>query len=212
MSTFPVAPLGCNCSIIKCKKTGEIIVIDPGGDGEKIISQIKRFGSHVKWIIHTHAHFDHCMATADIARFCTESNNFNQNIALHPDDLFLYENMKNQGNFFGVSSTAPSAPINYELKDNENICAGQIKLQILHTPGHSPGSCSFFFAEEELVFSGDTLFAMGVGRTDLPGGDMDTLIKSIKNRLFSLNDDTKVIPGHGEFTRISDEKRQNPFL
>ena len=210
--TFPVAPLGCNCSILRCKETGESIVIDPGGEGPRIVELLKEKGCEVKWIIHTHAHFDHILGTHDVCEHVREDENADVKVALHPGDFQLYDHLESQCRLFGFPPVKAKTPINHHIEDEEFYTFGKRKLKALHTPGHTPGSVSFSFEDAGLVFSGDTLFAMGIGRTDLPGGDTDLIKKSIKNRLFTLDEGTQVIPGHGGFTRIYEEKTMNPFF
>ena len=131
---------------------------------------------------------------------------------MHQGALFLYENLSAQCRLFGLPPEDAKTSIDHHLQDEEPLTFGDMQLKVLHTPGHTPGSCCFSFEEAGLVFSGDTLFQMGIGRTDLPGGDPDAITKSIQERLFTLDEGTNVIPGHGRFTRIYEEKRMNPFF
>ena len=211
VTIFPVAPLGCNCSILRCRETGEAVVIDPGGDAPKIIQALTERGSRVKWIIHTHAHFDHCLATHEVATFCRVEEP-DVRTGLHPGDDSLYRMLATQCGWFGLPPVEAREPMTHALVDEEHLAFGRMRLEVLHTPGHTPGSCCFSLAGEGLVFSGDTLFAGGIGRTDLPGGDPDAIIRSIQTRLFGLDEGTNVVPGHGSLTRIYEEKRMNPFL
>ncbi len=210
--TFPVAPLGCNCSILRDTATNETIVIDPGGEGPRIVSLLEEKGCKVKWIIHTHAHFDHCCATHEVATYVREDKKEAVKVAMHPGDFPLYDQLEAQCRFFGVPMVKPETKIDHSMEDEEEYVFGESRLKVLHTPGHTPGSCCFSVEEEGLLFSGDTLFARGIGRTDLPGGDTETIFKSIQNRLFTLDDGTSVIPGHGQFTRIYEERTSNPFF
>lgn len=215
--TFPVQPLGCNCSILIHKDTRDAIVVDPGGEAPKIISLLKEHRARVRWIVHTHAHFDHCLGTHEVAEHARTHDSGSEQIAavkvgLHKDDLFLYENLGAQCRLFGLPPEEARTAIDHHLADEEPLAFGDMQLSVLHTPGHTPGSCCFSIPEAGLVFSGDTLFQMGIGRTDLPGGDPDAITKSIKERLFTLDDGTNVIPGHGRFTRIYEEKQMNPFF
>jgi len=210
--TLMVGPAAANCCIIKCNESAESIVVDPGGDGQRIIQVIKENSCSVKWIVHTHAHFDHCLATHEIDQHCRSVQEIEHKIALHPADLELYNQLEVQCRWFGINTNAAVPAISYELKDDEVISFGSTSFTVLHTPGHSPGSCCLYFTEHNILISGDTLFAMGIGRTDLPGGNSDALINSIKNRLFTLDDTTQVIPGHGGSTTIGNEKTMNPFF
>lgn len=222
--TFPVQPLGCNCSILIHKKSREAIVVDPGGDAPKINALLREHDARVRWIIHTHAHFDHCLGTHEVAEDArqraretagSETNTTTEHaprVGMHQGDLFLYENLSAQCRLFGLPPEDAKTSIDHHLQDEEPLTFGDMQLKVLHTPGHTPGSCCFSFEEAGLVFSGDTLFQMGIGRTDLPGGDPDAITKSIQERLFTLDEGTNVIPGHGRFTRIYEEKRMNPFF
>ncbi|MCB1138889.1 MAG: MBL fold metallo-hydrolase [Leptospiraceae bacterium] len=211
VTSFPVWPLGCNCSIIECKSSKEAIVVDPGGEEEKILKVLKERGLTVSRIVHTHAHFDHCLGTHGLAEGLREVNpNAEIQIGLHQGDSFLYRNLGMQCGWFGLPPMDAKEAINLDLEDGMELPVGNHRLHVLHTPGHTPGSCCF--SVEGLVFSGDTLFAGGIGRTDLPGGDSEAILKSIRGRLFTLDDGTAVIPGHGGFTRIYEEKHSNPFF
>jgi glyoxylase-like metal-dependent hydrolase (beta-lactamase superfamily II) len=209
--SFAVAPLGCNCSILRETATNETIVVDPGGDADRIIDLLTEKGCKVKYIVHTHAHFDHVLGTHEVASHCRNSGHASA-VCMHPGDLPLYRILPQQCGWFGLPPVEAKEEISHRLEDDEVLSFGRFKMHVLHTPGHTPGSCSFSIAERGILFSGDTLFAGSIGRTDLPGGDYDQIIKSIKDRLMVLDDGTTVIPGHGEFTRIFDEKRTNPFL
>jgi glyoxylase-like metal-dependent hydrolase (beta-lactamase superfamily II) len=210
IETFSVYPLGCNCSIIWDKETSECIIVDPGGDEIKIISLLKEKGLTPKFIIHTHAHFDHCLGTK------TVSDQFDScKIALHKDDLELYQNIPMQCKLFGVPFKGEIKELDFYLEDNQILTFGKdSKLEVIHTPGHSPGSVCFQLESREqmILFSGDTLFAGSIGRTDLWGGNYETIIKSIKNRIFTLDEETLVIPGHGSNSVIYNEKKYNPFF
>ena len=203
--TVVVGPLQCNCSILICPKTLEAIVIDPGDEAEKIIKNLDP-GVKVKYLLHTHAHFDHIGAT-EAMKMATQAT-----VCLHKADEMIYQNLPMQGRMFGMSfSEAPA--IEKFIEDNEELKFGEQKLEVIHTPGHSPGSVCFRLSgSEERVFSGDTLFRQSVGRSDLWGGDHSLLIRSIKSRLMTLDDEIRVYPGHGPATRIGEEKRKNPFL
>jgi len=211
VSTFPVAPLGCNCSIIRDRISGETIVVDPGGDADRIIQVLKEKGSRVRYIVHTHAHFDHVLGTHEVAEHC-RSNGDTPDVCLHEGDDFLYKILPQQCGWFGLDPVYPVEEMKHKLQDGELLTFGNHSMTVLHTPGHTPGSCSFHFDGSGVLFSGDTLFAGGIGRTDLPGGDYDQIIKSIRDRILTLDEGTTVIPGHGSFTRIYEEKHTNPFL
>lgn len=210
IETFPVYPLGCNCSILYSDTTREAIVVDPGGSEELILERLGLAKLRVKTILHTHAHFDHCLGTAKVAEKFPESQ-----ICLHSEDLKLYENIEKQCYFFGVPfNNIPIREITHFLQDEEEFFLEDQKMRVLHTPGHTPGSTCFHleYGDKSLLFSGDTLFSGSIGRTDLWGGDSYAIIQSIKERLFVLDDDTVVIPGHGDKTKIHLEKNYNPFF
>lgn len=204
--TLVVGPLQCNCTILACEKTKEAVLIDPGDEAQKLIKEIDASGFKVKYLLHTHAHFDHIGATK-LLKVHTQAP-----ICLHKGDEAIYRMLPLQGKMFGMDFEEPS-PIDRFLEHEEELSFGEHKLQIIHTPGHSPGGICFKLkSDDESVFSGDTLFQGSIGRTDLWGGNFDELIQSIRERLLTLNDDISVFPGHGPSTLIGKEKRNNPFL
>jgi len=203
MVTFPVGPLQCNCSIIWDPATKEAVVIDPGADAQKILEFISEQGLKPKAAIHTHAHFDHIGASTEV------HETLQTPLYLHPDDAPLWENLDMQGKAFGFKLT--NIPRwQKDLHDNDHLSFGPHRIEVLHTPGHTPGSCSF--SCNEFLFSGDTLFRGSIGRTDLWGGDFSQISRSIKERLYSLDEDTTVICGHGPKTSIGVERKNNAFI
>ena len=206
--TFPVGLYQCNCSILYCENTLEAIIIDPGSESDNIIEKVQKNGLKVKYLLHTHAHLDHFGATKDVKAACCGAQT-----ALHKDDLFLYDIADQQAAKLGLP-TVETSPIDIFLEDEQSFSFGHESVKTLVTPGHSPGSSCFSLeADNELIlFAGDTLFRGSVGRTDLPGGDSHTLQQSIKNRLYTLDGDCRVIAGHGPETQIAYEKRHNPFV
>lgn len=210
--TFPVYPLGCNCSIIYFDSSKEAILVDPGGNESEIQQKIEAGGYTLKYVLHTHAHFDHCLGTAEIS-----DKNPEAKLCLHKGDLFLYENLEMQCRAFGLGGTPRIREISHFLEDGELLKVGAVQspsVEVLYTPGHTPGSVCFYLEipGTKILFSGDTLFNGSIGRTDLWGGDSIKIIQSIKSRLFSLDDETVVVPGHGDFTKIYREKKYNPFF
>lgn len=209
--SFPVGSYQCNCSILYSDKTREAIIIDPGNDHDFILKKINELNIKVKKLIHTHAHFDHIGRSTEVA------NVTGATLHLHKGDQFLYDALPQQGMFFRQVVGTPKAIDSY-LEDNEDFSFEdpEIKtfLKTIHTPGHTPGSCSFYteYFDAPVLFAGDTLFQRSIGRSDLPGGDGVLIIKSIKSRLLTLPDETNVIAGHGDSTRIYEEKKYNPFL
>jgi glyoxylase-like metal-dependent hydrolase (beta-lactamase superfamily II) len=206
LRTFTVGPVSCNCSIVACPTTGDAAVVDPGGNAERILSTINAMGVTVKLLLHTHGHFDHILATSELAAATGAS------IMIHQNDRDLYENLPGQGRLFGFSAQRPPEPTRW-LVGGETIALGRLEATVLHTPGHTPGSVGYYFGPvEALLLSGDTLFAESVGRTDLPGGSFDDLATSIRQKLYVLPVDTRVIPGHGGETTIGHERENNPFV
>jgi glyoxylase-like metal-dependent hydrolase (beta-lactamase superfamily II) len=206
VDSFPVGPLQCNCSIIACKETGEAAIVDAGGDALKIIEACQAHGLTIKYLLHTHAHFDHIVGSKEL------KEKTGAEILLHKGDQWLYDNLSKQGQLFGFKFDQP-LPVDRYLDDGEEIQIGKLKTTVIHTPGHTPGSLCFSLADKESVlFSGDTLFHRSIGRTDLWGGSYEQIIDSIANRLMTLDDSTRVIPGHGPDTDIWSEKKENPFL
>ncbi|MBI4534110.1 MAG: MBL fold metallo-hydrolase [Candidatus Melainabacteria bacterium] len=204
--SFPVGPLECNCSIIGCQQTGEAAIIDPGGEPEQILALAKRHGLTIKYLLHTHAHFDHILGS----RALKEATG--AKIYLHQGDQWLYDNLAKQGAMFGLHINDP-LPVDHYLTDEEEVQVGKIKAAVIHTPGHTPGSLCFTLAgKDNICFAGDTLFHRSIGRTDLWGGSFEQIIDSITKRLFTLDDSTRVIPGHGVETDIWSEKKENPFV
>ncbi len=209
LETFAVGAFQCNCSVIGCADTKDALVVDPGGEPERILEVVRHYDLTVRFTVHTHAHLDHIAATRDVVEATGAS------IALHPDDLFLYDGFLMQAAMFGWQ-VRPVLPVNHLLRDGESLGFGKQATEVIHTPGHTPGSCCFLFASapqgEPLLLSGDTLFQRSIGRTDLPGGDSEAIERSIRQRLYTLAPETRVIPGHGPETTIGAERRKNPFV
>lgn len=207
VETFPVGSFQCNCSILGCPDTKEAVVIDPGGDHERVLEVVRHYDLTVRWIIHTHAHLDHIYETRDVKEAAGGT------IALHKDDTFLYDGFAMQAAMFGWR-VRPVLPVEHWLSDGESLPFGKRAAEVIHTPGHTPGSCCFRVdsAEGPLLLAGDTLFSRSIGRTDLPGGDFPTIEKSIQQKIYTLDPDTRVIPGHGPRTTVGDEARHNPFV
>jgi len=203
--TFSVPPLGCNCSILGDPVTKRAIVIDPGGDSARILHEVQKLGLTVSHILHTHAHFDHFLASGAMKQVTGAA------LCLHQDDLDLWKNLEVQCRMFGVPFVTVPMP-DYWLKDEEQVLLGEHALIALHTPGHTPGSMSFHAPNEQLVLAGDTLFRGSIGRTDLWGGNFDTIEQSIRERLYTLDDMTIVVTGHGPETEIGREKESNQFF
>ncbi len=205
VETFPVGPLQCNCSILVDEATREAIVIDPGGEPERILKALAAARVKPVALLHTHAHFDHITATTELSRVTAAA------IRLHPADRPLYDALPEQAAVFGLSAEVPEPP-DAPLSDGEVIRFGGFHIRAIHTPGHTPGSTCFALeGESPLLFSGDTLFRRSIGRTDLWGGNTSAILSSIREKLFALPGDTPVVCGHGPGTTIEEEKRLNPF-
>ena len=201
--TFPVGPLQCNCTLIGDPVTKKALVVDPGGDHLKIMARLEFHGLTLVSIVHTHAHLDHFLASGQLKELTGAT------LHLHQDDKFLWDNLEMQCQRFGVPYTPVPAPDQW-LKDDEALACGCGVA--LHTPGHTPGSTSFWFPQSKLLIAGDTLFRRGIGRTDLWGGDYQQIERSIRHKLYTLDEDATVITGHGPSTRLGDEMRENPFV
>ena len=207
IETFPVGPLQCNCTILGDPETGEAIVIDPGDEAPKVLKRLAAHGLKPKAILITHTHLDHVGGNQEV-KFATRAK-----LMLHEEDVPLYDNLKIQSQMIGLP-TPVRADVDDYIHQGDSIAFGNKgdKVEVLHTPGHTPGSCSFFVPSQNLLIAGDTLFAGSVGRTDLWGGNFDLEIKSIKDKLLPLPGGTRVIAGHGPDTTILDERESNPFL
>jgi len=205
LETFPVGPLQCNCSIVADETTREAIVIDPGDEITYILQRLAAQQLTLKQIVVTHAHIDHVGGASKLKRATGAPVFLNQN------DLSLLDMLDQQANWIGIDSVEKVA-VDASADDLATIGLSSIPALILHTPGHTPGSICLLLPAEQLLFSGDTLFAGTIGRTDLPGGDSRTIIQSLRERLLPLPDAIRVIPGHGPSTTIGAERETNPFL
>ena len=198
-------PMPVNTYILKDEKSKEAILIDVGGNFEQIKNQIELQGYKIKFVLNTHGHFDHVYGEPYI-----QSNYPDIPIYIHKDDLGHVDKLKEEMNFFGFNNGNEKLILNKFIDENSILTIGDNKISIFHTPGHSKGSLSFHV--DKKLFSGDALFYRSIGRTDFYDGDYNTLINSIKQKLFSLPDDTVVYPGHGPSTTIRDEKLYNEYL
>lgn len=204
---LPVGWLQCNCSIVGDAETREAIVIDPGDNPEQILEVLRRHRLRVKYIVITHAHIDHVGGAARLKQATAAP------VLMHPEDRWLYQNLELQATLVGLPAPPPAAEIDHGLRAGDEIRWGQhLRAQVLHTPGHSPGSVSLYVPEREILFAGDTLFAGSIGRTDLWGGSYDAILRSIHAELLPLDDRTAIYPGHGPATTIGAERERNPFL
>jgi len=207
VETFPVGMLQCNCTVLGDPAAKEAIVVDPGDEVEKVLAVLRKHGLTCKTILNTHTHIDHVGANQGL-RDATGAR-----LMLHQADLPLYDNLKVQAEWIGMPAAPPRAPVDEHIHQGDVVRAGALAAEVLHTPGHTPGSLCFHLpGNEALLLSGDTLFAGSIGRTDLWGGDYDQELQSIRTRLLGLADATRVICGHGPSTTIGQERKRNPFL
>ncbi len=203
---IPVGMLACNCSVIADEATGEAIVIDPGDDIERVQEILARNNLRVKYIVATHAHIDHVGGIERLKRATGAP------VMMHEGDLPLYQNMALQAAWLGVPPPKV-VPVDQFLKTGDMLRSGGIRFEVMHTPGHSPGSlCLHLSGEQARIFSGDTLFQNSIGRTDLWGGSTEQILRSIHDTLLRFPDETPVYPGHGDRTTIGEERESNPFL
>jgi len=203
---FPVGMLACNCSILGDEATGEAVVIDPGDDIDRVQRVLAQHHLHAKYIVATHAHIDHVGGIEKLQQ-ATDAG-----VVMHQADLPLYQNLALQAEWLGVPSPGV-ANVDQFLQEGDTLRCGALTLEVLHTPGHSPGSLSLHLpGENQRIFSGDTLFQGSIGRTDLWGGSLEEILRSIRQRLLIFPDQTPVFPGHGAPTAIGAERESNPFL
>ena len=202
---LPVGPLQCNCSIVGDETSHEAIVIDPGDDIDDILALIRKHNLQVKQIVITHAHIDHVGGAMKL-RAATGAP-----ILLNQNDYALLKMLDMQAAWIGMRNPG-RVEIDQSLGQADTVKAGSLTAQVLHTPGHTEGSICLYFPAESKLIAGDTLFAGSIGRTDLPGGSYEKILRSIHDRVLALPDETIVIPGHGPLTTIGEEREGNPFL
>jgi hydroxyacylglutathione hydrolase len=202
---LPVGQLACNCSVIGDEVSHEALVIDPGDDISEIVEILERHALKVTMIVITHAHIDHIGGAAKL-RALTGAP-----VYMHSGDEMLAANLEMQAHWLGCE-TPENPGIDRQAREGDTLHAGSVAAQVLHTPGHTPGSISLFIPGEKKLIAGDTLFRGSVGRTDLPGGDSRALASSIRGKLYTLPEDTIVTTGHGDETSIGYEKAMNPFV
>ena len=203
---IPVTPFEQNCTLLWCEKTRHGVVVDPGGDVPRILAAIIEEGVTVDKLLVTHGHIDHAGAAAELAK--------KLNVQIegpHADDAFLLDELPRQSQRYGFPLAASFTPSRW-LKDGDSVQIGEEKLTVLHTPGHTPGHVVFFNPTANLALVGDVLFRGSIGRTDFPRGDFNTLISSIREKLFPLGDDVAFISGHGPMSTFGNERRSNPFI
>jgi len=204
--TIPVTAFQQNCSLVWCDETRQAAVIDPGGDLDLLLAEVKRLGLKLEQIWLTHAHIDHAGGTGELARRLQLPI-----IGPHPGDQFWIDGLPEQSRMFGFPVAEAFTPTRW-LADGDTVQIGQESLNVRHCPGHTPGHVVFHSPAIQRAFVGDVLFAGGVGRSDFPGGDHATLIASITERLWPMGDETIFIPGHGPESSFGEERRSNPYV
>ncbi|WP_332814191.1 MBL fold metallo-hydrolase [Ramlibacter sp.] len=204
--TVPVTPFAQNCSIVWDDQTMEAAVIDPGGDLDVLLQQVQALGLSLRQIWLTHAHIDHAGAAGELARRLQLPI-----IGPHRGDQFWIDALPQQSSMFGFPPAEAFTPVRW-LEDGDTVTLGAHTLQVRHCPGHTPGHVVFHSPDLGRAFVGDVLFAGSIGRTDFPGGDHDTLIASIVERLWPMGDDTVFVPGHGPESTFGRERRSNPYV
>jgi len=206
--TLEVTPFMQNARILSCSKTGSTVIVDPGGEAHKILSELRARGLTCSQIWLTHSHLDHCGAVLPLIE------ELGVPLVAHPAEAAMRSRVRAIAQMYGLSAgdwfDCPEPTV--QVQGGEELALGELRAEVLFTPGHSPGHVSFYFRGEKVLISGDNLFAGSIGRSDLPGGDHDTLIASIRDRILSLEDDVRVLSGHGEDTTVGAERNTNPFL
>ena len=209
LDVFPVGPIQANCVLIGDRDEGVLAVVDPGEEAARIMERVEASGLQPTMVLHTHGHIDHAGGTANLVRRLAVKIP----VGLHRDEHQLYQGLVMQGRMFGMEVEEPPEP-DLWLVHEQRLELGGLELEVRHTPGHSPGGVCFVVhgSPEPLVIVGDVLFAGSIGRTDLMGGSFPVLEQSIREQLYSLPDETRVICGHGPDTTIGRERASNPFV
>jgi hydroxyacylglutathione hydrolase len=206
IAVVPVTPFQQNCSIVWCEKTRECAVVDPGGDLEQVLEVIRSERLTLTKILLTHGHLDHCAGTAELAqRFKLPIEGPQQ------EDRFWIEKLPESTRMFGMAPADAFTPSRW-LQDGDTVKVGEVTLQVIHCPGHTPGHVVFFHRTGRFAIVGDVLFAGSIGRTDFERGNHDQLLHSIRDKLFPLGDDVTFLPGHGPTSTFGQERQQNPFV
>ena len=206
VAVVPVTAFAQNCTILMCNNTKQAAVIDPGGDVSRIKQQLEKMGATASKILLTHAHIDHAGGTAELARDLSLTIE-----GPHEGDLFWIQGLPQQSAMFGFPAVESFTPDRW-LNDGDEVEVGEVKFQVIHTPGHTPGHVVFYNPQQKLAFVGDVLFNGSIGRTDFPQGNHAELISSIRDKLFPLGDDIEFICGHGPNSTFGHERQHNPFV
>ncbi|WP_116807429.1 MBL fold metallo-hydrolase [Steroidobacter cummioxidans] len=203
---IPVTPFQQNCSVIWDERSKRAAVVDPGGDLDRVLAEVDREGLQLEKILLTHGHLDHAAATAELAKL--------RGLPIegpHRDDQFLIEQLPESTQRFGFPPAAAFTPDRW-LEQGDRVMVGEETLEVRHCPGHTPGHVVFFHPKQKFAWVGDVIFAGSIGRSDLPRGDHDTLVKSIRENLFPLGDEVRFVPGHGPLSTFGQERHTNPFV
>jgi glyoxylase-like metal-dependent hydrolase (beta-lactamase superfamily II) len=206
VTLLPVTPFQQNCSLVVCERTQRAALIDPGGEVERLLAAAAKSGAKLEKILLTHGHIDHCGGTAELVRRLGLPVEGPQR-----EDAFWIDQLPSQGRMFGFPPLEAFTPDRW-LEQGDTVRVGEIEMSVHHCPGHTPGHVVFFAAPEQIAFVGDVLFAGSIGRTDFPRGNHDTLIASIRERLWPLGDNVTFVPGHGPVSTFGEERRSNPFV
>lgn len=206
VTVIPVTAFQQNCSVLACPSSGHGAVVDPGGDPERILEQVRGLKVAIDRILLTHGHADHAGATAELAERLGVPVE-----GPHREDRFLLETLPQQARQFGLGPATALVPDRW-LEDGDTVAVGDSILEVIHCPGHTPGHVVFFDRTGRLLIVGDVLFKGSIGRTDFPRGDHGALLRSIRERLFPLGDDVTFLPGHGAVSTLGAERRTNPFV
>lgn len=206
LKVVPVTPFEQNCSVLWCETTREAAIVDPGGDLEQVLAVVTDERLDLRKILLTHAHIDHAGATAELAAL--------RGLPIegpHRGDQFWIDAMPQQARMFGFDEARSFTPTRW-LDEGDRVTLGRLTLDVHHCPGHTPGHVVFFDPAARFAIVGDVLFRGSIGRTDFPRGDFDTLVRSIRGKLFPLGDDVRFLPGHGPLSTFGEERRTNPFV
>lgn len=206
LTVIPVTPYQQNCTLVSCEATGKAALVDPGGDTKLLMQEVKRHGVSLDKILLTHGHIDHVGGALDIA-----AKMHLPIFGPQQEDAFLFESLPTQASMFGFPSVQAFMPTHW-LHDGDQVSVGNITLEVIHCPGHTPGHVVLFCRKERIAFVGDVLFNGSIGRTDFPRGNHKALVHSIREKLFPLGDDIRFIPGHGPMSTFGHERRTNPFV